>query len=283
VARPSKAPISAVDSPSELASPESQRAAGARRSRRFEIGVTALWMLNVALLLGAGVWILLDGRFPQGVTDFRAHASSLLRAPGAEAPKSDVGDRIAGLYAIALGGAATLLLIAAALVIGPPRHRRVRSWLALTALVAGWLALAVAWPDLAWQGAQWRMARQIAAFEPAATSLRTDWPADDDQRDAVGAFMAYPQPNPTMLLLLAPKEGAAGRRFSAVERSPAGALRFELMGAESGDWLEWHPTGSVPQSFISGLRGDYQLIRAAPLRDGWYAARYRNAGPTEAP
>lgn len=255
----------------------------ASRVRRFEIGVTALWALNVALLIGACVWILLDGRFSQGVSDFRIQLASLLRQPGEELPAAEAGDRVAALYALVASGVASLLVIAGALVIGPAKHRGVRSWLALTALIAGWLALAVAWPDLAWQGTQWRLSRQIAAFEPAAASLRENWPTDDDQREAVGVFMAYPQPNPRMLLLLAPKDVAARRLFSAVERSPQGALRFELMGAEAGDWLEWHPPGSAPQSFIGGLMGDYQLVRAAPLGNGWYAAHYRNAGPSEAP
>jgi hypothetical protein len=244
-----------------------------------------LWALNVALLVGACTWILLDGRFGRTASLLGGATIFGLKAGEIDPVIDDVSDwRFLGVRTLSLAVIVTLTNLFFALIFGPAKFRRVRSWLALTALVAGWLALAVGWPDLAWQGKQWRLARQIEAFEPAAASLRQDWPADDGRREAVGAFMAYPQPNPTMLLLLAPPEDDGAKRlFSAVERSPEGALRFELMGGDEGDWLEWHPAGSVPQSFMGGLQGDYQLRRTAPLRDGWHVSRYRSAGPTEAP
>lgn len=249
----------------------------ARRRRWVEIGVTSLWMLNVGLLVGACVWVLLDGRFGQAVSAATAQLMHLVRG-GERALQPELGYRVAGLLALASAGLVTLLAIAAALVVGPARHRGVRSWLALTAVVAGWLGLLTAWPDLAWQGKQWRLARQLAAFEPTADVLRKSWPDNDGQLPEVGAFMAYPQPRPTMLLMLTPPAGRpAENRYSAIERSPAGALRFELTGDESGDWLEWHPAGSEPASFIGGLQGDYQLLRSAALGDGWYATRYRVA------
>lgn len=241
--------------------------------------ITAMWLLNIALLIGALVWNFCDNHFSQ-IASSLARSGVGITDPDVPAPLSLLNSRgrTFGFIAIVFGFAGSLGVILTSLLVGPSKHRRVSSWLALTALVACWLALIVGWHDLAWQGKQWRLARQVAAFEPAAEALRTAWPDNDGQRPEVGVFMAYPQPDPKMLLMLTPPAGRSPlEHFSAVERSPEGALRFELTGDESGDWLEWHPPGSQPASFIGGLRGDYQLQRSTALGDGWYASRYRVA------
>jgi gas vesicle protein len=47
---------------------------------------------------------------------------------------------------VGLGGA---IGVFAGLFLGPRSHRRLRSWLAFTVLVAAWLTLFVSWQELA--------------------------------------------------------------------------------------------------------------------------------------
>jgi hypothetical protein len=83
--------------------------------------------------------------------------------------------------------------------------------------------------------------------------------------------MAYPQGKPRMLMMLKSETSPA---VSAVERADDGTLGFELRGDQSGAWLEWHPAGSTPRAFVSGLESKYDFRRAAPLGRGWYLVRY---------
>ena len=69
--------------------------------------------------------------------------------------------------------------------------------------------------------------------------------------------------------------------ISAIERSDAGGLRFELADGDAGAWLEWHPAGEAPASFVGGLQGAYELVRASDLADGWFLARYRVPGSSQ--
>ena len=62
--------------------------------------------------------------------------------------------------------------------------------------------------------------------------------------------------------------------FAAIERSPEGALRFDLAGNDDDAWLEWHPPGSAPASFTGGLDTGYSLQRATQLGGGWFLVTY---------
>ena len=53
-------------------------------------------------------------------------------------------------------------------------------------------------------------------------------------------------------------------------------IRFELVGAEQGDWIEWHPDESVPASFLSGLGEPYEIERYQQLSENWFLVRYRS-------
>jgi hypothetical protein len=152
----------------------------------------------------------------------------------------------------------------------------VASWLAFTFLVAVWLTLAVSWRELSWQSQVVRVRRQLSGFESVAALLRSDWPDSDGERDEIGPFMAYPRGRPrTLLLLTSPTIAHASASISAIERATTGGLRFQLTGSEPDAWLEWHPWGSVPDSFRGGLMTDYVLERSAPLSRGWFVVRYR--------
>ena len=76
-------------------------------------------------------------------------------------------------------------------------------------------------------------------------------------------------------MMLQDPTGPDSAEFSLIERDPSGGLRFALSGAERGDWLEWHPAGHAPQSFIGGLEDRHELLQAAALGDGWHLARYQ--------
>jgi hypothetical protein len=81
--------------------------------------------------------------------------------------------------------------------------------------------------------------------------------------------------------LTTPESRVGVAPFSAIERSEAGGLRFELAGPEGGAWVEWHPAGERPASFVGGLETRYELARSADLGEGWFVARYRARGAGE--
>lgn len=236
-------------------------------------GLSLLWALNLVVLLGTVAWIACDPRLARhldGARPFFAPDGALPVVLAEHEPSKTGALALIGAFVLASMG-----VLAVALVVGPRRHRQVRSWLALTALVAAWLGLWVSAPDLAWAGQRWRMGRQVAAVEPIAAALRDQWPQDDGRLPELGPFMAYPIGQPRMLMPLGSvRPAGSSNSISAIERSPAGALRFELSGSDAGAWLEWHPTGEQPASFVGGLETQYRMERASPLGDGWYLTRY---------
>jgi len=133
------------------------------------------------------------------------------------------------------------------------------------------MTLLVGWREIAWLGQRIRLGSLVAQFDPIAESLREDWPTSDGERDDLGSFMAYPQGNPRMLMMLVSKTDP---QISAIERADDGSLGFEIRGEQPGTWLEWHPAGSQPVAFVGGLEDDHNLRRISPLGDGWYQVRY---------
>lgn len=167
-------------------------------------------------------------------------------------------------------------VIAAITLFGHASARSLRSWIAATTLCCVWLAAIVNWPTLAHFGKQHRLQKHVASFEPLAQSLQENWPNNDGTRSDIGAFMAYPAGQPSVLILLTlPSLTNTDASLVAIEKGRQQQLRFELAGSEHGDWLEWHPEGTVPASFVGGLRENYQLERFSKIRDNWYLAAYR--------
>jgi hypothetical protein len=247
--------------------------------RAVVIALSLMWTANIALLIGVFTWIWTDGGFMRPISTQAkppaagqpAQSKVLLMSPG----------RLNALVAVGLAAVATLAGMIDGLFFGAPRHRRIRSWLAFTTVVALWLTILTAWPQIAWAGLRWRVGRAVEAFEPIAAQLRDDWPTTDGSDPLVGVYSAYPPDKPRMLLLLGPKAASdSGMRFTSIEKSPAGALRFELTGNEQDAWLEWHPEGSRPASFVGALmiQGEYELKQSAELAPGWYATRYETPG-----
>jgi hypothetical protein len=258
-----------------------------RRQRIVRRMFSIAWALNLLLFAGACGWIAADGQFMEPV-------ESKIQSTSVSPTQTGVFDvtvltatsyspmssrRMGASQALGLGAICTLLLMFAGLFLGARQHRRLRTWLALTAILAAWLGLCVGWPELAWAGKQWRARRAISQFDPVAASLRKHWPIADDATPELGPFSAYPNGAPTIVMpLLAPSGRGNHAPFSAVERSSKGALRFELLGNDAGAWLEWHPAGSTPASFVGGLETEYQLLRQSELGNGWHLTRYRAAG-----
>ncbi len=187
------------------------------------------------------------------------------------------------LRALGVLGLVSIILIAIGLYLGPPAHRGVRSWLAITTVIAVWLGLAVSWRSLAAAGQEWRLGRQLDAFDALARQLQTQWPSSDDYLAGLGAFNAYPIGHPRTLMVIAAEQAGGSTPIAAVERSDAGALRFELAGDEPGAWLEWHPPGSRPTSFTGGLEDERRLNDAVPLDNGWYLTHYLKPSTAVAP
>ena len=263
-------------------------------------GLSFLWGVNVCLLVGSVVWIAIDPvvarhlAYEQDRLALRSRVEliDLGQVKPQVDPVATDSARARALSIITWLAIGCVAAVGLALVFGPQRHRRLRSWIAFTTLVAVWLGLAVAWRDVAWAGQRYRLSREAASLEPIAAALRERWPqSDGSDVPGLGPFMAYPPGQAKMLMLLhqVRPEGSSNA-ISAIERSDAGGLRFELADGDAGAWLEWHPAGESPASFRGGLEGAYELVRASDLGDGWYLARYRvpavgegTAAPSPAP
>jgi hypothetical protein len=243
---------------------------------RSPASVRALWLINCAVFCGLVLWILSDGQFAMATVMLRNRiAAARDLGPSASAYTWYAG-RILALAIVGVLAAASAVGIFLGLFFGATAHRRVRSWFAFTLLLAAWLMLFVSWQEIAWRGQAFRLHHRLDGFETIAESLRAEWPAIDGDRPQMGPFMAYPIGQPTMIMMLKTAAVPGTRTsFASVERGDDGSLRFELIGDEPDAWLEWHPTGSVPQSFVGGLGNEYQLERYAPLRQGWFLARYQ--------
>jgi hypothetical protein len=232
----------------------------------------ALWGAIAIALAALVAWAASDVLFGQTVVAQKAQLYGLMHPAATVTPPRQLGYRVALLWGLTGVGAITLFGIFVALFVGAARHRSLRSWFAYTLLVAAWLMLLVAWPEIAWQGQRLRSWSRLGQFDALAGSLRDDWPVDDGNRLTLGSYMAYPKGKPRALLTL--KSGSTPA-ISAVERTDDGALRFELRGAEPGTWLEWQPAESVPHDFTGGLDQEYRVQRYSPLGHGWYLVRYQ--------
>lgn len=244
------------------------------RSRRpFARFVSASWAIQIAALVAICAWIFFDGRFPQTIVAFLNRIGSLLT--GESMPLGASTWRLWMLAILAGGILISGIGTVCGLAAGSPKQRRIGAWFAVVAMAAAWLTIGITWPDLAWSGQRWRLARQVNSLNAVAETLRTDWPTQDGELPDVGVFMTYPREAPSILLVIARPDFSRHVGFTAVERSEKGALRFEMAGGETGAWLEWHPDGSTPHSFVGGLATDYQLRRSEPVAPNWYVTRYR--------
>jgi hypothetical protein len=219
--------------------------------------------LNVLFLAAGAVWL---WSFP---ASYKSVERLTLSTPGALSAASD--------WVIALcvvGAVWTLLATAWGLLRGSHRQRSIAAYLVFTALIGGWLALAMGWETVYGWGQARRVLAELAAFEVTAKQIDADWPAEDGTLADFGPFMAYPKGEPTCLLMLGQAKPPGGSLLvSAVERS-SGAVRFELSGAERPAWVVWQADDAPATAFTSGLGGQYAVASQQRLAPHWRLVRY---------
>lgn len=235
--------------------------------------VRACWIVNALLLAATLVWILRDGLFAQGLAAFQTH---LAASPVAIVPPL-MWSRVAVLWAILITGSLSMTLIVAGLIAGSGIHRGTRAWLVLMLLAAGWLTLITAWPEIAWRGQVWRVRGSVPQFAKLTEKLTHAWPESDGQTPELGGFMAYPIGKPrTLMLLTTPEVPGSYLSISTIERDDV-AFHFQLAGNEEGTWVVFDKQHESPQSFFSGLEGEYLPQKFAVLAPGWFLVQYHYA------
>lgn len=244
---------------------------------------TQIWITNALAATLVAVWLYLDPRFEASVSWWNYQLSS------ADATHSirDMGDwrwlvfRNRSVCVLAVLAAVSFLLMIGQLAFGFSKHRNTRNWILLTSLVCIWLGILMGWKDIAWFGKRKRMQHVLQQFEPIVADFHDQWPTRDGQHPIVGPFMAYPIDGPrTLILLTLPEFQNTDTTCGVIEGSKTQQIiRFELVGSESGDWIEWHPENSQPRDFISGLLEPYYLERSQKLTDNWHLVRYRIDAP----
>ncbi len=233
------------------------------------------WMSQIGLLVMLCLWIAFDPAFELMCERLRA---------GFRSPIAGLHDTVAyvgwlrpALFCVLIVATVSSFAwtLAGLLLRSPKQMRSLKAWLAVTGVVACWCGLAINASSIAWYGKRTRLAWQIEKFESIVGPLRTQWPDNDGALPEIGPFMAYPFGNPSTLLLLQPPSlSDHGLCISAVDRGESGAIRLQLSGIHNGDWVEWHPEASRPQSFSGGLSDHHQLESSLPLGSGWYLVRY---------
>ncbi len=253
---------------------QDDRTAKLRRLGHWTLALA--WIVNALLLVSAFVWVYSDGQS-------RTMMERLIRKASFQESISlaRVYDSLQSgeaIFFLAFATAIALLTLFAAfggLFIGGSRFRSVRTWLLFTALVAGWLGFISSWQDVYWHGQQRRVAPVLAEAEKLARYLDAHWPTEDGELEGAGPFLAYPKGAPTILLPLRwitfPDTSL---RFSAVDNSIDGTIRFELAGDETGAWLEWRRDEREPTEFTGGLETRYTIGRKQQLAPHWYLVRY---------
>ncbi|MBA2118006.1 hypothetical protein [Bremerella alba] len=239
-----------------------------------------LWLINAAILLLLAGWIVWDARFSStwdhlefqlGWTEDGSDLDEFANSLAAQW-------KIFVLGFMVIVGAVSLGMLTFGITMGSRGHRALSSWMVFLSLACCWLGLMNSWDELIWAGKRLRIDSHVAAFQSIAQSLNQDWPKVDGQRESLGPFMAYPSGKAkTLILLTTPPMAQTGPTFSSIERSDAGGIRFQLSGSERGAWLEWHPSGDQPESFVGGLLEPHHLMRSVSLGEGWFLVSYDQA------
>jgi hypothetical protein len=247
--------------------------------RRFLFSPKAIWLygsVNVAVFVAIAFWIFNDARFGEAADRLRFQIGSLLQLTSRPINDQQLAARVLRLEILLVVALVSGVFIGAATILGPPHHRRIPSWLGLMLVAAVWLTLWVTWPKLMWSGQIFRIESETSDFQSLAESLNNDWPDTDGSRNDIGPFNAYPTDFPRVLQLLterrSPKDGAT---YSRIERISRDGLGFGLTGRDAGAWLEWHPSGDLPHTYIGGLGQRHDLARFEPLGNDWYLVRYQ--------
>ena len=244
----------------------------------FNIDPLWLWAINVIVFIVIVAWLFLDARFEASVDWWQYE---IAQQPNRDSIR-DMGDwqwlRLRNntiIFLASLVSVSTLLMIGG-LWFGGHKSRSVRAWLAIMSIFALWMIVGNNWQEFSWLGKKYRVQTFLEELQPVVSDLKREWPTIDGQRPIIGQFMAYPVDNPkTLILLTMPQFNTTENSISVVESGPD-ALRFELVGPERGDWIEWHKEDSQPSSFTSGLGNPYKIQSYQQIAKNWYLVRYKN-------
>jgi hypothetical protein len=237
------------------------------------------WFVNATLLVGAVSWLYFDGRSLPTAEWLASNAPFRSADGGGHIVSSTKVGSVTLVAAMCSAMAVmTLLMMLGGLFVGGRRFRSTRMWLAFVAVAAGWLGLVAAWPEIYWRGQQRRVVKELASVETMARYLDENWPREDGELPGIGPYLAYPKGAPTIVMPLRwitfPDTSL---RFSAVERSANGTIRFELAGDETGAWLECREDNGDPSSFVGGLETKYELRRQQQVAPRWFLVRYESS------
>ncbi len=221
-----------------------------------------------------GVWIAIDPEMSGIKSDVRNSLNSSIVSFCEQVGGLD-GVRLYAMFGLL--GFATLSAGSwfAILVLGRMADRSIRSWMAMTGLIAMWLTCLGNWHEIGWLGKQRRAVRYVEIFEPVARALKLNWPSQGGVHAELGPFLAYPAGRPRSLLLMScPTMSSGFPSFDGVELTTNDGVAFQMKGTDGGDWLEWHPSQSQPASYVTGLHQKLKLHRSVAMKDGWYLVRY---------
>lgn len=155
------------------------------------------------------------------------------------------------------------------------RRATIRRMLLIVLGLCAWLSLWVSYDKLSKWAVLRRARNALPRFEAAAEPLSQHWPTTHGTLPEAGAFWAYPDKRPNLLLLRARAGNPLCEDFGyKIERSDQGAIRFNLSGATDCE-IEFHPNGSKPSSHSSRLGASTVFLREATLlKENWYLVRY---------
>lgn len=247
------------------------------RANSSLLSASFFWVWAANLLVGAAVlaWLFFDPRFEASVSwwqfQFQLDGSNTIRDMG---DWRWLGARNLGVIVIAVTGLLSAVCLFQGMVTSSQNYRTIHAWLMIATSIGFWTAVIVNWQDVTWLGKQHRIGVALTGFDAIVSDLQKRWPDQDGERKILGPFMAYPVDSPRTLILLTLPEFDHTTTSCCVVEGGGNVLRFELVGAESGDWIEWHPSDSVPADFFSGLGEVYQLERSQRLTEHWYLVRY---------
>lgn len=240
--------------------------------------MTSTWSIcgvaNLVAVVLLGGWVASDPLFSGVSSDDCSHLSLSALSFWEQIGQLHGARRIAMVCLLGLVGSC-LGIWCLAILIGRSSDRSIRSWLAITGAVALWLSFLGNWHEIGWLGKQWRATNYVESFKPIAEDLKANWPCQEGEHAKLGMFQAYPTGRPRSVLLMScPSMVGKQPTFNGVERTADNGIAFPMVGADGGDWLEWHPTTGKPGSYRTGLQQDLKLRRAAALKDGWFLVRY---------
>jgi hypothetical protein len=187
---------------------------------------------------------------------------------------ADAGYRIV-LPVLAYSLVLSIGLFAAGMLLGERTQRSLRNLLFLTSMIAISLALFTSWQRISWEGRRHRMIARIEALQVVCDALSKDWPKNDMNHELLGSIMAYPQWNPSTLILLTPKPIDDRFRIAAIDRSTSDVLRFQLSSGFENIWLEHRADAKLETEFTNGIEQSYSRQYYVTLSPSWFLVRYQ--------